>query len=111
MQIKERLENKFPTPNAAINSEVLKLLVYAKSETVTAAAVKLMVNAPTQEEQIDYAKTLRHQLKGWTPELRREYFERFLQAANYRGAQASPCFLRILKKMRLQVCRRRILSH
>ena len=98
MQIKERLENKFPTANAAINSEVLKLLVYAKSETVTAAAVKLMVNAPTQEEQIDYAKTLRHQLKGWTPELRREYFEWFLQAANYRGGASFTMFLENIKK-------------
>ena len=77
-EIRSRLEGEFPGPNAAINSELLKLLVYAEAADVTPAAVDLLLNAPTQEEQIDYAKTLRHQLHGWTSDARREYFEWFL---------------------------------
>ena len=97
-EIRRQLEREFPGTNAAINSEMLKLLVYAESADVTPAAVQLLLNAPTQEEQIDYAKTLRHQLHGWTSDLRREYFEWFLKAANYRGGASFTMFLENIKK-------------
>ena len=97
-EIRRQLEPEFPGRNAAINSEVLKLLVYAESADVTPAAVHLLLNAPTQEEQIDYAKTLRHQLYGWTSDLRRGYFEWFLKAANYRGGASFTMFLENIKK-------------
>ncbi len=98
VEIRKRLESEFPTSNAAINSELLKLLVYGESAMVTQPAIDLLRNAPTQEEQIDYAKTLRHQLLGWNAESRKEYFEWFLQAANYRGGASFTMFLQNIKK-------------
>lgn len=96
--IRRQLEGEFPSDNAFVNSELLKLLVYAESKQVTSKAVELLVNAPTQEEQIDYAKTLRHQTLGWSLESRRAYFEWFLQAANYRGGASFTMFLENIKK-------------
>ena len=97
-EIRKRLEPQFPSVNAAINSEILKLLVYAESEQVTSPAVQLLQAAPTQEEQIDYAKTLRHQKLGWQGDDRKVYFEWFLQAANYRGGASFTMFLQNIKK-------------
>ena len=97
-EIRTRLEPEFPSVNAAINSEILKLLVYAESEQVTSPAVQLLQAAPTQEEQIDYAKTLRHQKLGWQGDDRKVYFEWFLQAANYRGGASFTMFLQNIKK-------------
>ena len=44
-----------------------------------------MAQAPTQEEQLEYAKSLRHLEAGWTPALRETYFEWFPRAGGYRG--------------------------
>ena len=97
-QIRSRLEAEFPSVNASINSEILKLLVYGESSSITGKAVSLLSTAATQEEQIDIAKTLRHQLLGWTPESRRTYFKWFLQAANYRGGASFTSFLENIQK-------------
>ena len=53
--------------------------------------------APTQEEQIEYARALRVLKAGWTPELRERYFEWFLRAANYRGGDSFGSFVRNIK--------------
>ncbi len=45
----------------------------------------LLAQAPTQEEQIEYARSLRMLKTGWTPELRQTYFSWFLKAASYKG--------------------------
>ena len=97
-QIRNRLEPQFPTLNASINSELFKLLVYGESVEATQKAVILLSTASTQEEQIDLAKTLRHQRLGWTPESRLSYFQWFLQAANYRGGASFTMFLENIKK-------------
>lgn len=97
-QIRNRLEPQFPTLNASINSELFKLLVYGESVEATEKAVMLLSSAPTQEEQIDLAKTLRHQRLGWRPESRRIYFQWFLKAANYRGGASFTMFLENIQK-------------
>lgn len=98
VEIRQRIEGEFPTVNSTLNSELLKLLVYAESEVATQKAVKLLQDAPTQEEQIDYAKTLRHQTVGWTAETRQLYFEWFLKASNYRGGASFTMFLENIKE-------------
>ena len=49
--------------------------------------MKLLADAPTQEEQIEYAQSLRMLKTGWTPELRKEYFAWFLQGRRLQGRQ------------------------
>ncbi len=48
----------------------------------------LMTKAPTQEEQIEYALSLRNLKTGWTMEQRKTYFTWFLKAANYKGGHS-----------------------
>ena len=46
------------------------MLVYLQAPDAAAKTVALLDEAPTQEEQIDYARALRVLKTGWTPELR-----------------------------------------
>ena len=57
------------------------MLVYLQSAAATPKIVELLLQAPIQEQQIDYAKSLRFAREGWTPELRTSYFEWFVRAA------------------------------
>jgi len=59
--------------------------------------VPLVNGAPTQEEQIDYARLLGFANQGWTTELRTEYFRWFPRAANYKGGASFNLFLDEIK--------------
>jgi putative heme-binding domain-containing protein len=87
----------FPDANRFVNGEMLPILVYLQDEAAAAKGMKLLRDAPTQEEQIEYARSLRMLKTGWTPELRSEYFTWFLKAANYRGGSSFGGFLRLIK--------------
>src|SRR5258707_1113704 len=56
-----------------------------------------MAEAPTQEEQLEYARALRVLKTGWTPAQRKEYFTWFLKAANFKGGSSLRGFLRQMK--------------
>jgi putative heme-binding domain-containing protein len=58
----------------------------------------LIDDAPTQEEQLEYAKSLRILKTGWTTALRKKYFEWYLQAATLKGGASLRGFLRLMKK-------------
>ncbi len=92
-----RVESWFPTADRALNSELCQLLVYLQSPRVAASALPLVRLAPTQEEQLDYIKSLRMLRAGWTPELRRDYFAWFNRAAGYRGGASFAGFLKMIK--------------
>ena len=61
------------------------MLVYLEAPGVAGKTLKLMDEAPTQEEQMEYARSLRMLKTGWTPEERKEYFSWFLKAASFKG--------------------------
>jgi putative heme-binding domain-containing protein len=92
-----KLGTAFPDRNWYVNGMLLEILVYLQDETVAPKAVKLLKGAPTQEEQLEYARSLRVLKAGWTPELRKEYFMWFLKAANYRGGSSFANFLKLIK--------------
>ena len=92
-----RIEPWFPAKDRALNSELCQLLVYLQSRRVAAAALELVLSAPTQEEQLDYIKSLRMLRVGWTPELRRDYFAWFNRAAGYHGGASFAGFLKMIK--------------
>ena len=58
----------------------------------------LMTKAPTQEEQMEYALSLRNLKTGWTIDQRKTYFTWFLKAANYRGGHSFAGFVNNIKK-------------
>ena len=93
----DRLDPLFPTESAELNWLLCETLVWLQSPTVAAKAIALIEKVPTQEEQLEYARSLRMLRAGWTPELRTAYFEWFLMAANYRGGASFAQFIQFIR--------------
>jgi putative heme-binding domain-containing protein len=92
-----RLEPWFPAGERAIDGELCQMLVFLRSARVVPLALPLIAKAPTQEEQLDYVKSLRLATAGWTPELRREYFSWFHRAAAFHGGASFTGFVQMVK--------------
>jgi putative heme-binding domain-containing protein len=93
----QHFDSLFPAKGRELNAELCQLLVYLEAPGVAGKALKLMADAPTQEEQIEYAKSLRVLATGWTPDERKEYFTWFLKAANYKGGASLKGFFTKMK--------------
>ncbi|MCS7271145.1 MAG: c-type cytochrome, partial [Gemmataceae bacterium] len=87
----------FPTGQRFVDGELLQVFVYLQDETVAPKAMKLLAEAPTQEEQLEYVRALRMLRAGWTPELRRQYFLWFVKAAHYKGGASFANFIKMIK--------------
>jgi len=96
-QLIARLDPLFPAKDTELNWLLCETLVYLQSPRVAAKAITLIADAPTQEEQIEYARSLRMLTAGWTTELRTAYFEWFLKAANYRGGASFEKFIEFIR--------------
>ena len=91
------LESALPAETQALNSEIAQLVTYLQTPYAAKKIVSLLENSPTQEEQIDYARTLRHLTTGWTPELQESYFKWFTRAAAYQGGSSFQLFVNNIK--------------
>ena len=87
----------FPNGNRFVDGELLQVFVYLEDGAVAPKAMKLLKDAPTQEEQLEYVRALRRLQSGWTLELRKEYFRWFIKAANYKGGSSFANFLKLIK--------------
>jgi putative heme-binding domain-containing protein len=96
-RLASRLDACLPVRSPDLNHELLQLLVYLQSGKSTAKGVQLLSTAATQEDQINYAKSLRLAKTGWTMPLRKQYFEWFPQAANFRGGASFSKFVESIK--------------
>lgn len=96
-RIRAQLDPQFPAATFELNWMLCETLVYLQSPTVAAKALALMQAAPTQGEQIEYARSLRMLKAGWTTALRTAYFEWFLKASNYRGGASFSKFLEFIR--------------
>lgn len=83
----------YPRTSHKLNSELTYVLVYLQHAPATPAIVDLLLNAPTQEEQIDLAASLRHMKAGWNLDLRQKYFTWFNRALGYRGGASFETFV------------------
>ncbi len=92
-----KLDGRFPTGNRYLDGELLNVLVFLQSPTAATKGLKLLADAPTQEEQLEYVRALRVLTAGWTPELRADYFKWFLKAASYKGGNSFAKFLTLIK--------------
>jgi putative heme-binding domain-containing protein len=92
-----RFDPHFPAKNRELNADLCQFLVYLEAPGIVVKTLKLLADAPTQEEQLEYAKSLRVLAAGWTMTQRREYFEWYRKAANFRGGASLRGFLRIMK--------------
>jgi putative heme-binding domain-containing protein len=89
----QRLGTLYPTSSSDLNIEICQVLVFLQDPTVAARTIPLLEAAPTQEEQIDYARTLRLLEQGWTPALRKAYFSWFRRAKRYSGGNSFRGFM------------------
>lgn len=94
----DNLNQKFPAGDRLVNGDLCQLLVYLEAPDIAPRTIKLLESAPTQEEQIEYAKALRMLKSGWTPELRKEYFSWFLKAGTFKGGMSFEGFMTNIKK-------------
>jgi putative heme-binding domain-containing protein len=92
-----RLDGFYPAGGRELNAELAKLVSYLEVPGAVAKTLALMAKAPTQEEQIDYALSLRVVRSGWTLAQREEYLNWFHRAAGYRGGHSFHGFMRNIR--------------
>jgi putative heme-binding domain-containing protein len=93
-----RLDPHYPARNRLLNAELCQALVYLEAPGVAGKTLKLLAEAPTQEEQLEYVKSLRMLKTGWTPGQRKAYFSWFLKAAHYKGGASFTGFVNNIKR-------------
>lgn len=94
----DHLSQMLPARTPEANAMLLDILVYLQAPKAAELGVTLLNNAPSQEEQITYAKALRHLRAGWTPELQEQYFNWFVKAQGYRGGASFGMFVNNIKE-------------
>ncbi len=92
-----KLDPAFPSKSFELNWLLCETLVYLQSPTVADKAIALMMRSPGQEEQIEYARSLRSLKTGWTNKTRTAYLEWFLKAANFRGGASFNKFIEFIR--------------
>ncbi|MBL9151347.1 MAG: c-type cytochrome [Verrucomicrobiales bacterium] len=92
------LSPRLPGNRPELNTGLHELLVYLRDPDAAAKGVDLLKHAPSQEEQIAYAKNLRRVADGWTRELRADYLRWFVQAAAYKGGASFDLFIGEIKQ-------------
>jgi putative heme-binding domain-containing protein len=97
-KIVTQLDSQFPAKNFEMNWLLCETLAFLDSPTAAKKGIALLLEAPTQEEQMEYARSLRNLQSGWTHELRTQYFNWFLKAANYRGGASFTKFIEFIRK-------------
>ncbi len=94
----ERFDPALPASAQPLNAELLQLLVYLQAPSAAPKGVALLDGAPTQEEQLNLAKTIRHLRAGWTSELQETYFKWFVKGSGFRGGASFTLFVEDIKK-------------
>ncbi len=92
-----KLDPIFPATTFAQNWLLCETLAFLQSPALAAKAMKLIAEAPTQEEQMEFARSLRVLKSGWTPALRTAQLEWFLKAANYKGGASFDKFVEFIR--------------
>ena len=91
-------ESWYPARSREMNVELSQVLAYLDDPRATPKMMALLANAATQEEQIEFARSLRVKKTGWTPELRKVYFTWLVKAAGFHGGNSFPNFMKNIKR-------------
>src|ERR1019366_2678960 len=93
----KRIDAWYPAKTREVNAELCKLISYLEPTDGVTKTLALIAKAPTQEEQIEYALSLRTVKTGFTAKQHEEYFNWFHKAASYRGGNSFHAFLRNIR--------------
>jgi len=96
-RVGKRLDKHYPSAAREVNAELSRLIAYLEVPGGVDKTLALLAKAPTQEEQIDFAMSLRIVKSGWTVKQREEYLDWFHKAANYRGGHSFHGFMRNIR--------------
>jgi putative heme-binding domain-containing protein len=96
-QLIDSFDPLFPAETPELNWLLCETLAWLQSPTAAEKSMALIKAAPTQEEQLQYARSIRMLKTGWTPELRTAYIKWFLKAANYRGGASFAKFIKFIR--------------
>lgn len=94
----------FPGQRREVNVEVAQLLVYLEAPSASTKITAMLASAPTQEEQIDYARALRVLKTGWTMDQRKLFFNWLLKSASFKGGNSLQGFMRNIKDDAIATC-------
>jgi len=100
--IMKQIGGRFPTGNHEVDRELAQLLVYLDAENIIGTIVSEMKNSPSQENQINYAMTLRSATEGWSEELNKQYFSWFNDIQSARGGMSFGGFIDNIKKVAIK---------
>ena len=92
-----KLDPAFPAESFELNWLLCETLAYLQAPNAAAKGMALIAAAPSQEPQMEYARSLRMLKAGWTPALRTAQLEWFLKAANYRGGASFSKFIEFIR--------------
>lgn len=93
----DQLTPVFPAPSFELNWVLCETLAWLQSPSVAYRTMNLIDSALTQEEQMQYARSIRFVKIGWTTGLRERYLNWFLKAANYRGGASFAKFIEFIR--------------
>ena len=92
-----KLDPAFPAASFDLNWLLCETLAYLQAPNTAAKGMALISVASGQEQQLEYARSLRMLKTGWTPELRTQQLEWFLKAANYKGGASFDKFIEFIR--------------
>lgn len=96
-QLVASIDRLFPAESDEMNWLLCETLAWLQAPNTASKAMQLIAAAPAQEEQVQYARSIRMLKNGWTPELRTAYFEWFLKASNYKGGASFEKFIQFIR--------------
>lgn len=97
VRLAARFEAIFPFDDAAVDRDLATLLAWLDSPKSVERTVPLLLGAATPDEQLHYARCLSWASRGWTPELRRQFFGWLERAASIQPEP--PGFLNQLREI------------
>jgi putative heme-binding domain-containing protein len=92
------LDPHYPSKSRNVNAMLCEIMVYLEAPSAAKKTLAMLAAGPTQEEQMEYAKSLRVLKTGWTLDQRKEYFSWFSRAKNFAGGMSFQGFMDNIKK-------------
>ena len=95
--ITAKLDSAYPADTFEENWLLTELLAYLEAPDTAAKAMALIAAAPSQEPEMEYARSIRFLKTGWTSDLRKQQLEWFLKASNYNGGASFAKFIEFIR--------------